>query len=115
MAEPILIVQGEATEENLGFAPHGAGRNMSRTQFKNTKSGRSVASIFEEETKDLDVRFYSNEVDISELPSAYKDAQSVRAQIQQYGLGQIVDEIIPYGSIMAGDWKRKAPWEKKNR
>ncbi len=30
MAEPILIVEGETTATNLGFAPHGAGRNISR-------------------------------------------------------------------------------------
>ncbi len=24
----------------------------------------------------------------------------------------MVDEVIPYGSIMAGDWERDAPWKK---
>lgn len=35
MSEPVLIVQGKTNERNLGFAPHGAGRNFSRTQHKN--------------------------------------------------------------------------------
>ena len=69
--------------------------------------------IFAEETKGLDARFFSGITDISELPSAYKDAATVRAQIAEYGLAEIVDEVTPYGSIMAGDWQRDAPWRKK--
>ncbi|MDW7692784.1 RtcB family protein [Flammeovirgaceae bacterium SG7u.111] len=115
MAEPVLIVEGETTESNLGFAPHGAGRNMSRTSHKKTKGGRPISEIFAEETKGLDIRFFSNEVDISELPSAYKSAESVRKQMEEFGLGKVVDEVLPYGSIMAGDWHKNAPWRIKQR
>jgi RNA-splicing ligase RtcB len=115
MREPVLIIRGETTKSNMGFAPHGAGRNISRTQHIKKQSGRSVQEIFKEETKGLDVRFYSSHVDISELPSAYKNAESVQSQMKQYGLGEVVDEIIPYGCIMAGDWQRDAPWRKKKR
>lgn len=52
---------------------------------------------------------------MSELPSAYKSAANVRAQIEHYGLAEVVDEVIPYGSIMAGDWQQNAPWRKKRR
>ena len=52
---------------------------------------------------------------ISELPSAYKNAQTVKNQIQEFGLGEIVDEILPYGCIMAGDCQRDAPWRRKKR
>jgi hypothetical protein len=24
----------------------------------------------------------------------------------------VIDEVIPYGSIMAGDWEADAPWRK---
>lgn len=41
--------------------------------------------------------------DTTELPSAYKNAQSVRAQIEKFNLAEVVDEVIPYGTIMAGD------------
>lgn len=115
MSEPVLIVKGETTASNLGFAPHGAGRNMSRTKHKQLLEGRSIDSIFAEETKGLDVRFFSNQIDISELPSAYKNAASVRKQMAEFGLGEVVDEIIPYGSIMAGDWQVDAPWRRKKR
>lgn len=115
MSEPVLIVKGETTASNLGFAPHGAGRNMSRTKHKRTLEGRSIDSIFAEETQGLDVRFFSNQIDISELPSAYKNAASVREQMAEFGLGEVVDEIIPYGSIMAGDWQVDAPWRRKKR
>lgn len=115
MAEPILIVEGETTASNLGFAPHGAGRNMSRTKHKRSKEHLTIEEVFEEETVGLDVRFYSNEIDISELPSAYKNANTVRNQMDEFGLGQVVDEVMPYGSIMAGDCQKNAPWKIKRR
>jgi tRNA-splicing ligase RtcB (3'-phosphate/5'-hydroxy nucleic acid ligase) len=37
----------------------------------------------------------------------------VRAQMAQFGLAEVVDEIHPYGCIMAGDWERDAPWRNK--
>ncbi|NJC24891.1 RtcB family protein [Neolewinella antarctica] len=115
MAEPILIVRGETTENNLGFAPHGAGRNISRTAHIRSKAGKTTRQIFDEETQGLDVRFFSGSVDISELPSAYKNAQTVQKQMKEYGLGEVVDRIMPYGCIMAGNWKRNRPWRKKRR
>ncbi|MFN3405365.1 MAG: RtcB family protein [Cytophagaceae bacterium] len=115
MAEPVLIVQGETTANNLGFAPHGAGRNFSRTQHKKMKSHMTMQEVFEVETMGLDVRFYSNAIDISELPSAYKNAKTVRSQMEEFGLGQVIDEVMPYGCIMAGDWQKNAPWKIKRR
>jgi len=115
MSEPVLIVRGETTDNNLGFAPHGAGRNVSRSQHKRDKADKTIDEIFAEETQGLDVRFYSDHIDISELPSAYKNAQAVQAQMEDFGLGEVVDRIMPYGCIMAGDWQRDAPWRKRRR
>lgn len=115
MAEPVLIVEGHTTENNLGFAPHGAGRNSSRTKHIKSKGEKCIHEIFEEETKGLDIRFFSNEIDISELPSAYKNANSVRNQMDEFGLGLVIDEVLPYGSIMAGDWQKNAPWKIRKR
>lgn len=115
MAEPVLIVSGETTENNLGFAPHGAGRNTSRTQHRKSKGEKTIMEVFEEETKDLDIKFFSNEVDITELPSAYKNAESVKNQMEEYGLGKVIDEVLPYGCIMAGNWEINAPWKKRRR
>lgn len=113
MSQPVLVVKGETTSTNLGFAPHGAGRNMSRSQHKRNNSHKTDLEVFEEETKGLDVRFYSGNIDISELPSAYKNAEMVKKQIKKFGLGEIVDEILPYGCIMAGDWLKNANWKNK--
>ncbi len=115
MAEPVLIVDGNTTATNLGFAPHGAGRNMSRTQHKKNKAEFTNEEVFFEETKGLDVRFFSNEIDVSELPSAYKNAATVRDQMDEFGLGTVQDEVMPYGCIMAGDWMKNAPWKKRKR
>lgn len=114
MSEPVLIVEGKTTENNLGFAPHGAGRNVSRTQHRKSKTG-TVNEIFEKETKGLDIRFFSNEIDITELPSAYKNAATVRNQMEDFGLGKVIDEVLPYGCIMAGNWQKNAPWKNRRR
>ncbi|OON68508.1 RtcB family protein [Hymenobacter sp. CRA2] len=113
MREPVLVVRGQTTETNLGFAPHGAGRNISRSAHKRLQAHKTIEQLFAEETAGLDVRFFSNHIDISELPSAYKDARAVKAQMQHFGLGEVVDEILPYGCIMAGDWEIDAPWRQK--
>lgn len=113
MAEPILIARGKNADHGLGFSPHGAGRNFSRTQHKRNLEGRPDADIFAEETKGIDARFYMGKTDISELPSAYKDASSVRDQIKKYDLATIEDQVLPYGCIMAGDWEHNAPWKIK--
>jgi tRNA-splicing ligase RtcB len=126
MAEPILIVRGSNAAHGLGFSPHGAGRNFSRTghirqlceEYGADSRGLSennIAAVMAREAAGLDVRFYAGVPDVSELPSAYKNAAAVRAQISEFGLAEIVDEVIPYGSIMAGDWQRDAPWRKKKR
>jgi RNA-splicing ligase RtcB len=127
MAEPILIVRGRNTAHGLGFSPHGAGRNFSRTghirrlaeEFGADSRGLSannIAAIMARETQGLDVRFFTGIPDVSELPTAYKSAAAVRAQIDEFGLAEVIDEVIPFGSIMAGDWQKDAPWRrKKNR
>ncbi len=113
MAEPVLIARGLNAANGLGFSPHGAGRNMSRTAHKRLNVGRTDAEIFADETANIDARFFTGITDISELPSAYKNAATVRAQITEFGLAEIVDEIQPFGCIMAGDWEQEAPWRKK--
>ena len=114
MSEPVLIVKGrrgDSCENNLGFAPHGAGRNTSRAAHKRKNEHRTIEDIFKEETKGLDVRFFSGNVDISELPSAYKNAQNVQAQMEEFGLGKVMDRIMPYGCIMAGDTMKDVDWK----
>jgi tRNA-splicing ligase RtcB (3'-phosphate/5'-hydroxy nucleic acid ligase) len=113
MKEPVLVVRGNTTTNNLGFAPHGAGRNVSRSAHKRNNVGMEDIDIFNKETEGLDVRFYSNRIDISELPSAYKDAKAVQRQMSEFNLGEVVDKILPYGCIMAGDWEFDAPWKNK--
>ncbi|AOG03452.1 RtcB family protein [Bosea sp. RAC05] len=115
MAQPVLIARGRNADHGLGFAPHGAGRNFSRTQHKRMQGERTVEEIFASETAGLDIRSFCGKPDISELPSAYKNAASVRRQIESFGLAEIVDEVLPYGSIMAGDWEVDAPWRKRKR
>jgi RNA-splicing ligase RtcB len=116
MSEPILIARGLNAPNGLGFAPHGAGRNLSRTAYKKTlpqaDQGFSALSNFQHRAAGLpdglDARWFSGTPDTSEMPGAYKNAESVRRQIARFGLAEIVDEVLPYGCIMAGeiDWRR---------
>lgn len=115
MAEPILLIEGERNERNLGFAPHGAGRNMSRTKHLKSLAGRKPEEVLEEETRGIDARFWCGQHDLSELPSAYKNAESVQADMKAFGLADVVDRIMPFGSIMAGNWQQDAPWRNKRR
>ena len=115
MAAPILITRGLDAEHGLGFAPHGAGRNFSRSAYMRQHAGKTEAQMVAEQTAGIDARFFCGNPDVSELPGAYKSAAVVRKQIAEFGLAEVVDTIEPVGSIMAGDWQRDAPWRKKKR
>jgi tRNA-splicing ligase RtcB (3'-phosphate/5'-hydroxy nucleic acid ligase) len=120
MAAPILLTFGCDKTEFASFSPHGAGRNKSRTQllreagihglFGENMIAQSRALV-DRQTEGLDVRFFYDRPDVSESPMAYKSADQVRAQIEQFGLADVVGLIMPKGSIMAGDYDK--PWMKK--
>lgn len=103
MAEPVLVVKGRDAAHALGFSPHGAGRNFSRTEHRRRMGAVTPVQMLAAETAGLDIRFHAGAVDASELPSSYKRAGAVMDQIHDYGLADVVDCIDPYGCIMAGD------------
>ena len=103
MSEPVLVVRGKDADHALGFSPHGAGRNFSRTEHKRRLGEMTPEQALAAETTGLDIRFPAGGVDASELPSSYKNADSVVRQIDQFDLAEIVDYIDPYGCMMAGD------------
>lgn len=103
MAEPILMVLGSDNEEFLSFAPHGAGRNISRTQLmRRYPDAATRKNVLAHHTAGLDVRWYCGQPDLSESPVAYKNADRVRSQIEHFGLAEVVAEIRPLGCLMAG-------------
>ena len=119
MAEPILVTLGRDNEEFLSFAPHGAGRNQSRTatlrQFRKANGDldeRSIEKAIAEATRGLDIRWYYGKGDLTESPLGYKSAAQVRGQIEQFELADIVAEVTPLGCVMAGD-SGPAPWQRK--
>lgn len=115
MSEPVLVVESTTSMWELnpagilsmGFAPHGAGRNISRTEHIRRQDG-SAEQAMERETEGLDVRWFSGIPDASELPSAYKCAKTMQKEIEAYNLAEVVDYVDPYGCIMAGDWLKPA-------
>ena len=34
-------------------------------------------------------------------------------QMETFGLGTVIDEVMPYGCIMAGNWEKNAPWRRR--
>lgn len=106
MAEPILITRGMDAPNGLGFLPHGAGRNFSRSEHIRRNAHLTPQQMVDEETKEIDARFWSGIPDASEMPSAYKNAEQVTSQIKKHGLAWVVDHIDPVGCIMAGDWMK---------
>ncbi|WP_323042875.1 RtcB family protein [Gemmobacter sp.] len=103
MAEPVLVVRGRDAGHALGFSPHGAGRNYSRSEHRRRMGAVTPAQMLAAETAGLDIRFHAGAIDASELPSSYKRARAVTDQIRDYGLADVVDFIDPYGCIMAGE------------
>ncbi len=104
MAEPILIVLGADNADFLSFAPHGAGRNISRTELRRRFRGEDARKAeIARATAGLDIRWFAGKPDLSETPVAYKNAAQVKAQIATFGLAQVIGEIQPLGCIMAGD------------
>ncbi|MEM9080369.1 MAG: RtcB family protein [Verrucomicrobiota bacterium] len=115
MAEPILMVLGADQDEFLSFAPHGAGRNVSRTKLRDRYGDEATRkNVIAHHTKDIDVRWFCGKPDLSETPVAYKNAAQVKAQIEEFGLAEIVAEIRPLGCIMAGDLPR-IDWKKRRK
>ena len=116
MSEPVLVTRGKDKASGLGFSPHGAGRNYSRSEHKRRTASQTPEQLLKVETEGLDIRFHAGGIDASELPSSYKNADSVVAQIKENDLAEIEDYIDPYGCIMAGDvppfWKTR---KKKRR
>ncbi len=119
MAAPVLLTLGRDQAQYASFSPHGAGRNKSRSALLRELGltgllpdaflTRSRAEM-DRQTEGLDVRFYFDRPDVSESPIAYKNADQVRAQIERFGLADVIGLISPKGSIMAGDYDK--PWQK---
>lgn len=119
MASPILMVLGRDNEQYLSFCPHGAGRNVSRSallrEYRNEEGvldARRVQQALDQSTRGIEVRWYYGRPDLSESPLGYKSAAQVRAQIEDFGLADLVAEIEPLGSLMAGD-SGPPPWVRR--
>lgn len=114
MASPVLMVLGLDNADHLSFAPHGAGRNLSRRALMDkvgTDPGQ-IRDVIRETTSQIHVRWYCGGPDLSETPIAYKPAEQIEAQITQFGLAAIIAKIEPLGCIMAGD-AGPAPWRQR--
>jgi len=121
MGREILLVEGMDNHQFLSFAPHGAGRNRSRTvikrEFLDPATGledtNAIKNAIAQQTKNIIIEWASGKPDISESPLGYKSASKVKQEIADFGLAKIIGEIYPRGCIMAGEIK--APWKKSRQ
>ena len=121
MAREVLLVLGGDNDQFLSFAPHGAGRNLSRSAmlapYKDAEGlidPARVQQVLAETTGGLDIRWYNGAPDLSESPLGYKDPTKVKAQIERFGLAKVAGDILPLGCIMAGE-APEPPWARKRR
>lgn len=119
MSEPILITLGRDNSDYLSFAPHGAGRNQSRSatlkDFRKTNGNLDPAKVdraIAKATEGLDIRWFYGKADLTESPVGYKSATQIRKQIEHFALADIIAEIEPLGCVMAGD-PGPRPWGRK--
>ncbi|MEO0414997.1 MAG: RtcB family protein, partial [Verrucomicrobiota bacterium] len=110
MAAPILLVLGKDNREHLSFAPHGAGRNLSRRATikkylgkKDQNNPEKIQKLIDESTRGLDIRWYRGRADLSESPLGYKSPDQVKSQIEEFQLAEVIAEIAPLGCVMAGN------------
>ena len=68
-------------------------------------------NLIEHHTRDIDVRWFNGQADLSETPIAYKNAEEIRRQIDHFQLANVIGEIQPLGCIMAGKSKTP-PWKR---
>lgn len=119
MGREILLVLGNDNEQFLSFAPHGAGRNQSRTATlrpyldpnTNKPDAKKIEAAIAEATKGLDIRWGSGKPDISESPFGYKDPEKIIKQLEKFELAKLIGAFKPKGCIMAGEFP--TPWKEK--
>jgi len=87
MADPGFIVRGLGNPASLNSASHGAGREMSRAEAKNSITGSSLKSLLKEQN----VLLIGGGLD--EAPGAYKDIRKVMAG--QKDLVEVLGEFHP--------------------
>lgn len=119
MAAPILLVMGKNNQQFLSFAPHGAGRNISRRAAtrpyldkQGHLSSKDLERLVSTQTPGLDIRWWHGKADLGETPLAYKSAAQVMEQIEHFDLAEILVQIQPLGCIMAGDAGPRA-WDRE--
>lgn len=87
MADPGFIVRGLGNPASLNSASHGAGRQLSRSEAKNSLTNSGLRDLL----KDRNVHLIGGAVD--EAPAAYKDIRQVMAG--QTELVEVLGEFQP--------------------
>lgn len=112
MGAPVYVTEHTNNPDALGFAPHGAGRNMSRSAYLKGIREEDKPDLYVLTTEGIDVRWFNGTPDLSECPGAYKNAKQIVTSIKENNLAKIRTIIHPYGCIMAGEasknYKKKA-------
>jgi tRNA-splicing ligase RtcB len=79
MRDGVIFGMGNSNEEMNWSLPHGAGRQLSRTQAKK----QITMEKFKEDMKDIKT-FSVNEQTLDEAPDSYKDSEYIKEMISPY-------------------------------
>ena len=116
MREPILITRGLDADNGLGFAPHGAGRNFSRTAFMQELRQRQQGRHRRRADARASTHASSAATRISRsCPAPTRTPTACGRRSPSMGSPTWSTTIEPVGCIMAGDWQHDAPWRNKKK
>ena len=93
----VLAGREGAMERSFGSACHGAGRRLSRTAARKSRSGSEVRHDLE--SGGIAVRSASNRGLAEEAPHAYKDVERVVSIVERAGLAVRVARLRPIGVV----------------
>jgi tRNA-splicing ligase RtcB len=96
-ASYVLVGLATSAARSFGSTCHGAGRAMSRTRAKKTKTGAEVARALEDQGIVLAPAHTA--LLSEEAPYAYKDVSEVVRSCEGSGLSRVVTRLRPIGVV----------------
>src|SRR5262249_1808977 len=99
----------------LGFAPHGAGRNFSRTAYMRAHADKAEEDIVAEQTAGIDARFFCGIPDISELQAPTRTPRPCARRSRRLAWPRSSTRLTPSAASWQATGSGMRLGEKRNR